>query len=63
LKNAVAQGWISPDYHKQDVKQHYYRFPIPRAQREINPEGLWQNWGYDGYNESKTGANPYASFN
>jgi hypothetical protein len=63
LKNAVTQGWVSPDYHKQDVKQHYYRFPIPRDQREINPDGLWQNWGYDGYNESKTGANPYASFN
>ncbi|MDR1407048.1 MAG: RagB/SusD family nutrient uptake outer membrane protein [Tannerella sp.] len=62
LRNAVQQGHLSEEYHKQDVKLKYYRFPIPRAQRDINPEGLWQNWGYDGYDESKTGANPYATF-
>jgi hypothetical protein len=62
LKNAVSQGYVGSEYHKQDVKQHYYRFPIPGAQRDINPEGLWQNYGYDGYDEAKTGANPYAGF-
>jgi hypothetical protein len=53
---------VDPDYHKQNAKLKHYRFPIPKAQRDINPDGLWQNWGYDGYNESKTGANPYAAF-
>jgi hypothetical protein len=62
LQNAVYHGYISEEYHKQDVKKYYYRFPIPKAQRDINPEGLWQNWGYDGYDESKTGVNPYAGF-
>jgi hypothetical protein len=62
LRNAVKQGYISEEYHKQDAKLKYYRFPIPRAQREINPEGLWQNWGYDGFDENRTGANPYAAF-
>lgn len=47
---------------KKNVSLKNYRFPIPAAQRNINPEGLWQNWGYDGYDESKTGANPYATF-
>jgi hypothetical protein len=62
LKEAVQEGYISESYHKQDVKQHYYRFPIPKSQRDINPEGLWQNFGYDGYDVAKTGANPYAGF-
>ena len=35
---------------------------IPKSQRDINPEGLWQNWGYDGYDPDKTGVNPYAAF-
>lgn len=61
LKNAVSNGYISEQYEKQNVQQHYYRFPIPKAQRDINPE-LWQNYGYDGYDESITGANPYAGF-
>lgn len=47
---------------KQNVSLKNYRFPLPQSQRNINPEGLWQNWGYDGYDESKTGANPYAGF-
>jgi hypothetical protein len=47
---------------KQNVSLKNYRFPIPQAQRNINPDGLWQNWGYDGYDESKTGSNPYAGF-
>ncbi|MDR0725509.1 MAG: RagB/SusD family nutrient uptake outer membrane protein [Prevotellaceae bacterium] len=62
LRSAVSNGYISPDYHKQDVKLQYYRFPIPKSQRDINPEGLWQNWGYDGYDPGKTGVNPYAAF-
>jgi hypothetical protein len=47
---------------KQSVSLKHYRFPLPQSQRNINPEGLWQNWGYEGYDESKTGANPYAGF-
>jgi hypothetical protein len=61
LQNAVTDGHIDPVYEKQNVKQHYYRFPIPKAQRDINPQ-LHQNYGYDGYDESQTGANPYAGF-
>ncbi|MDR0613204.1 MAG: RagB/SusD family nutrient uptake outer membrane protein [Dysgonamonadaceae bacterium] len=33
-----------------------YRFPIPQKQRDVNPDGLWQNWGYSG---EDSGANPY----
>lgn len=62
LRDAVTNGYIDEEYLKQDVKLKHYRFPIPKTQRDINPEGLWQNWGYDGYNESKTGANPYATY-
>ncbi|MDR1601167.1 MAG: RagB/SusD family nutrient uptake outer membrane protein [Tannerella sp.] len=62
LRNAVKQGYLSEEYNKQNVKLKYYRFPIPKGQRDINPDGLWQNWGYDGFDESKTGANPYAAF-
>jgi hypothetical protein len=47
---------------KQNVSLKNYRFPIPGSQRNINPDVLWQNWGYDGYIESKTGANPYAEW-
>jgi hypothetical protein len=61
LKEAVSKGYIDAKYEKQNVQQHYYRFPIPKAQRDINPE-LWQNYGYDGYDKSKTGDNPYAGF-
>jgi hypothetical protein len=53
---------VDAEYHKKDVKLKHYRFPIPKAQRDINPDGLWQNWGYDGYDEFKTGASPYAAF-
>jgi hypothetical protein len=62
IKTAVIEKNLDPNYHKQDVKLQHYRFPIPKSQREINPEGLWQNWGYDGYDPSKTGVNPYAAF-
>lgn len=62
LRNAVTTGYTSSEYLKQDVKLKNYRLPIPKSQRDINPNGLWQNWGYDGYEESKTGANPYAKF-
>ncbi|OAV72614.1 SusD family protein [Bacteroidales bacterium Barb7] len=44
---------------KQNVSVKNYRFPIPGSQRNINPERLWQNWGYDGADPAKTGANPY----
>jgi hypothetical protein len=40
---------------KQNVSLKNYRFPIPGSQRNINPKGLWQNWGYDG----ATGDSPY----
>jgi hypothetical protein len=61
LKDAVTNGSIEEKYEKQNVQQHYYRFPIPKAQRDIQP-ALWQNFGYDGYDVSLTGANPYAGF-
>jgi hypothetical protein len=61
LKEAVSKGYIEAKYEKQNVQQHYYRFPIPKAQRDIQP-ALRQNYGYDGYDESLTGSNPYAGF-
>ncbi|GHT16031.1 hypothetical protein FACS189426_23950 [Bacteroidia bacterium] len=62
LKDAVTNGDIPANWGKQNVQPHNYRFPIPKAERDINPEGLWQNFGYDGYDVAKTGANPYAGF-
>lgn len=62
LKEAVSSGRIAESYLKQNVQQHYYRFPIPKTQRDINPTGLWQNYGYDGYDVNITGANPYEGF-
>jgi hypothetical protein len=59
LKEAVSSGRIAESYLKQNVKPHYYRFPIPKGQRDINPEGLWQNYGYDG---STLAENPYRNF-
>jgi hypothetical protein len=53
---------ISETKDKEAVSLKHYRFPIPQSQRNINPTGLWQNWGWDGYDEAKTGANPYAGF-
>lgn len=44
-----------PQYNKQEIDFKHYRFPIPQAQREINPN-LWQNYGYDG---STITENPY----
>ncbi|MFV0311396.1 MAG: RagB/SusD family nutrient uptake outer membrane protein, partial [Dysgonomonas sp.] len=58
----LKESGLDESYKKSSVSLKNYRFPIPQSQRNINPEGLWQNWGYDGYNESKTGANPYAGF-
>lgn len=58
LKNC---GLDYDEYHKQDVSLKNYRFPIPQSQRDINPVGLWQNWGYDGYDASITGENPYVN--
>ncbi|MDP4237960.1 MAG: RagB/SusD family nutrient uptake outer membrane protein [Bacteroidota bacterium] len=56
----LKDSGVDPTYKKQTVSLKNYRFPIPQSQRDINPVGLWQNWGYDGYNEAKTGSNPYA---
>ena len=44
-----------PEYNKQTIDFKHYRFPIPQAQREVNPN-LWQNYGYDG---STITSNPY----
>ncbi|MDR3128934.1 MAG: RagB/SusD family nutrient uptake outer membrane protein [Tannerellaceae bacterium] len=44
---------------KENVSHKNYRFPIPGSQRNINPDGLWQNWGYDG---STVSTNPYIDF-
>ena len=44
-----------PDYNKQTIDFKHYRFPIPQAQRTVNPN-LWQNYGYDG---STITTNPY----
>lgn len=54
IKNSpVAKQY--PQYNKQNVDFKHYRFPIPQAQRDVNPN-LWQNYGYDG---SEISANPY----
>jgi hypothetical protein len=50
------------DTDKSAIALKHYRFPIPQSQRNINPTGLWQNWGWDGADDAKTGANPYAGF-
>ncbi|MDR3137720.1 MAG: RagB/SusD family nutrient uptake outer membrane protein [Tannerellaceae bacterium] len=44
---------------KENVSLKNYRFPIPGSQRNINPNGLPQNWGYDG---STISTNPYEGF-
>jgi hypothetical protein len=44
---------------KQNVSLKNYRFPIPGSQRNINPKGLWQNYGYDG---SSVAENPYRDY-
>ncbi|MDR3340322.1 MAG: RagB/SusD family nutrient uptake outer membrane protein [Candidatus Symbiothrix sp.] len=53
LVKTIKEGNV-PDKEKIDFK--HYRFPIPKGQRDINPEGLWQNYGYDG---SIVKSNPY----
>jgi hypothetical protein len=53
---------VKPIPGKDKIELKHYRFPIPQSQRNMNPDGLWQNWGYDGYDEAKTGAAPYAGF-
>ncbi|MDR1155845.1 MAG: RagB/SusD family nutrient uptake outer membrane protein [Bacteroidales bacterium] len=59
LKEAVSNKWIADDTGKQDVKPYFYRFPIPKAERDIDPERFWQNYGYDG---STIAENPYRNF-
>jgi hypothetical protein len=46
----------SDNESKHGVSLKNYRFPIPEAQRDINPANLWQNFGYDG---SSITTNPY----
>lgn len=58
----LKESGVDESFKKQTVELKNYRFPIPQSQRNINPKGLWQNWGYDGYDESITGTNPYADF-
>ena len=54
IKNsALAKNF--PEYNKQTIDFKHYRFPIPQAQRVVNPN-LWQNYGYDG---SDITTNPY----
>ena len=54
IKNsALAKNY--PEYNKQSIDFKHYRFPIPQAQRNVNPN-LWQNYGYDG---SEITENPY----
>jgi hypothetical protein len=50
------------DTDKSAISLKHYRFPIPQSQRNINPTGLWQNWGWDGADDAHTGANPYEGF-
>ncbi|MDR0750356.1 MAG: RagB/SusD family nutrient uptake outer membrane protein [Tannerellaceae bacterium] len=59
LKEAVSKKYVAADLGKQNVKPHYYRFPIPKAERDIDPERLWQNYGYDG---SLITENPYRNY-
>lgn len=49
----------SPNVDKHNVSAKNYRFPIPESQRNINPEKLWQNYGYDGSNVT---SNPYRNY-
>ena len=54
IKNSpLAKNY--PEYNKQNIDFRHYRFPIPQAQRDVNPN-LWQNYGYDG---SEIASNPY----
>jgi hypothetical protein len=46
---------VSVSRTKPAVSVRNYRFPIPNSERLLNPEGLWQNYGYEG----ATVANPY----
>jgi hypothetical protein len=41
---------VSASNKKENVSAVNYLFPIPQSQRDLNPSGLWQNWGYPGSN-------------
>jgi hypothetical protein len=56
LVKTIKEGNV-PDKAKIDFK--HYRFPIPKGQRDINPDGLWQNYGY---NSSIITTNPYVGY-
>ncbi|MDR1369703.1 MAG: RagB/SusD family nutrient uptake outer membrane protein [Dysgonamonadaceae bacterium] len=59
LKESVSKGYVAEELGKQNVQKHYYRFPIPKAERDIDPIRLWQNYGYDG---STVTENPYRNY-
>jgi hypothetical protein len=48
LKNVAANTTVPQVQLKGNVSLKHYRFPIPQSQRNLNPTGLWQNYGYDG---------------
>ncbi|MDR3244954.1 MAG: RagB/SusD family nutrient uptake outer membrane protein [Prevotellaceae bacterium] len=56
VKTIKESGLAAKDQPKEKIDFVHYRFPIPKSQRDINPEGLWQNYGYDG---SIITSNPY----
>jgi hypothetical protein len=60
--NGKEQFKLEETTEKAAISLKHYRFPIPQSQRNINPDGLWQNWGWDGAEDAKTGAKPYAGF-
>ncbi|MDR0612048.1 MAG: RagB/SusD family nutrient uptake outer membrane protein [Dysgonamonadaceae bacterium] len=51
---------VSASNKKENVSATNYLFPIPQLQRDLNPAGLWQNWGYPG---SSAPVPPYADPN
>jgi hypothetical protein len=59
LKESVSNGHVHPELGKQNVQPYYYRLPIPKAERDIDPVRLWQNYGYDG---SAITENPYRNY-
>jgi len=59
VQTVKNSGVDNDKYKKQSIEAKHYRFPIPKSQRDINPDGLWQNYGYDG---STIKDNPYRNF-
>ncbi|OAV73070.1 SusD family protein [Bacteroidales bacterium Barb6] len=55
-KNAKSGDKSGSPAKAKNAELKHYHFPIPQSERNKNPEGLWQNWGYDG---STVKDNPY----